>query len=72
MRYTEHHVTGATAHFVQCIWSLSGDAHENAAAPILPDGCVELLLNAGDPVDRHSPAGPAGALAILATAGSAR
>ncbi len=59
MRYTEHHVTGATARFVQCIWSLSGDAHEaGAAAPILPDGCVELLLNAGDPVDRHTPAGP--------------
>ena len=60
MRYTEHLVTGAAAQFVQCIWSLSGDAREAAAAaaPILPDGCVELLLNAGDPVDRHTPRGP--------------
>lgn len=54
MRYAEHAVAGASAHFVKCIWSLTADADEAsaAAAPILPDGRVELLLNTGDPIDR--------------------
>lgn len=59
MKYGEHAVGGAAAHFVQCIWSLHGDGLDPAAtaAPILPDGCVELLLDTGDPVDRHGATG---------------
>jgi AraC-like DNA-binding protein len=54
MRYAEYAVTGASAHFVKCLWSLAADAAEASAAavPILPDGRVELLLSTGDPVDR--------------------
>jgi AraC-like DNA-binding protein len=59
MKYAEHAVGGAAARFVQCIWSLNGDGLDPAATadPILPDGCIELLLDTGDPVDRHSAAG---------------
>ncbi len=56
MKYAEHAVAGAAARFVQCIWSLDGDGLDPAATadPILPDGCIELLLDTGDPVDRHT------------------
>jgi len=59
VRYSERAVGGAAAQFVQCIWSLGAEAHEASAAadPILPDGRVELLLNSGDPVLRHTVTG---------------
>ncbi len=58
MKYAEHAVGGAAARFVQCIWSLNSDGLAAANAdPILPDGRVELLLDTGDPVDRHCATG---------------
>lgn len=56
MKYAEHGVSAVASRFVQCIWSLEGDGLDPAAGadPILPDGCVELLLDTGDPVDRHT------------------
>lgn len=59
MRYSELPVEGAAAQFVQCVWCLSAEVHEASAAadPILPDGRVELLLNSGDPVLRHTATG---------------
>ena len=59
MKYAELAVGGAAGTFVQCIWSLSADDLDPAATadPILPDGCIELLLDTGDPVDRHTATG---------------
>lgn len=59
MRYAEHDVGVAASRFVQCIWSLSADGLDSAATadPILPDGCIELLLDTADPVDRHTATG---------------
>jgi AraC-like DNA-binding protein len=39
---------------VKCIWRLSGPHVDVAMAePIVPDGCVELVLNLADPFIRH-------------------
>lgn len=59
MNYAEYQVGGAAAQFVHCIWTLSGDGldPDAAADPILPDGRIELLLDTGDPVDRHTISG---------------
>ena len=39
---------------VKCFWTLRGPAQVEleAAEPILPDGCVELVLNFADPFVR--------------------
>ena len=43
---------------VRCIWRLRGDRPVVAAAePIIPDGCVEIVLNVGDAFTRHMPNG---------------
>jgi AraC-like DNA-binding protein len=52
--YREIDPPPALAGVVRCIWRLRGPA--TAAAPpepILPDGCVEIVLNVGDPFARH-------------------
>jgi AraC-like DNA-binding protein len=41
------------APFVRCIWRLRG-VTDGAAEPIIPDGCVEIVVNAGDPFVRHT------------------
>lgn len=42
------------APFVRCVWTLTGPAaSERAPQPVVPDGCMELILNFGDPFDRH-------------------
>lgn len=39
---------------IKCIWRLSGRRVDVAMAePIVPDGCVELVLNLADPFIRH-------------------
>src|SRR5262245_50977110 len=39
---------------VRCIWRLYGPRPEFVSAePIIPDGCVELVLNLGDRFVRH-------------------
>jgi AraC-like DNA-binding protein len=43
------------APFVRCLWHLSGPAHAvHDPQPIVPDGCVELVLNCADPFVRVS------------------
>src|SRR5688500_8253200 len=51
--YREIEPSAALAPFVRCLWHLSGPAstaHESQ--PIVPDGCVEIVLNLADPFIR--------------------
>jgi AraC-like DNA-binding protein len=56
LTYTAHAVPAAARRFVQSVWTLRGVSAGRDAdpSPILPDGCVELLLNVGDPTERVS------------------
>lgn len=49
MRYREIHPVKYLARFVECFWTLEGEVNGEAAQPerILPDGCIELILNFG-------------------------
>jgi AraC-like DNA-binding protein len=49
MRYREIKPTPLLRRFVECFWLLEGDGSANGSPPerILPDGCVELILNFG-------------------------
>lgn len=50
IEYREIEPSPALAPFVRCLWHLSGPADAaRAAQPIVPDGCVEIVLNLGDP-----------------------
>jgi AraC-like DNA-binding protein len=54
MRYCEIKPSPPLRRFVECFWTLAGSGF--AAAPperILPDGCVELILNFGDRFLQH-------------------
>jgi AraC-like DNA-binding protein len=59
MRYCEIKPSPRLRRFVECFWTLAGGTSEGggsaAAAPerILPDGCVELILNFGDRFFQH-------------------
>ncbi len=50
MRYREFRVAPWLAKYVECFWVLESGAVRHAVAPerLLPDGCVELMLNFGD------------------------
>ncbi len=51
MRYCEIKPQPQLRRFVECFWTLESDANAPNASqtPILPDGCVELILNCGAP-----------------------
>ena len=50
IEYREIVPSAALAPFVRCVWHLSGPASTvPEAQPIVPDGCVEIVLNLGDP-----------------------
>ena len=50
IEYREIGPSAAFAPFVRCLWHLSGPASAvPVAQPIVPDGCVEIVLNLGDP-----------------------
>ena len=51
MRYREIQPAPALKRFIECFWTLESDPGmgERAAESILPDGCVELILNFGAP-----------------------
>lgn len=55
MRYHEIHPRPPLGNFVECFWTLEGDGPSPAATPerILPDGCVELILNFGERFSQH-------------------
>jgi AraC-like DNA-binding protein len=46
------------ASHVRCLWRLRGPSTDSAPPePIVPDGCVEIVLNLADPFVRHTGAG---------------
>lgn len=55
MRYREIKPTPRLRTFVECFWTLEGEHCLDASPPerILPDGCVELILNFGDRFLQH-------------------
>lgn len=55
MRYREVKPTPPLRSFVECFWTLEGDGFIDGSPPerILPDGCVELILNFGDRFLQH-------------------
>lgn len=55
MRYREIKPTPRLRTFVECFWTLEGERAADASPPerILPDGCVELILNFGDRFLQH-------------------
>ena len=56
MRYHEIPARYPLNSFVECFWTLEGDGPTPGAAPerILPDGCVELILNFGERFSQHT------------------
>jgi AraC-like DNA-binding protein len=56
MRYREHHPQAPLNRFVECFWTLESDGLLEQTQPerILPDGCVELILNFGDRFLQHN------------------
>ncbi len=55
MRYSEIPSRPPLNRFVECLWTLEGDGPSPGGAPerILPDGCVELILNFGERFSQH-------------------
>jgi AraC-like DNA-binding protein len=55
MRYCEIPPRPPLNEFVECFWTLESDGPSPGGAPerILPDGCVELILNFGDRFSQH-------------------
>ena len=55
MRYREIKPSTPLQSFVECFWTLAGDRALESSPPerILPDGCVELILNFGEPFLQH-------------------
>jgi AraC-like DNA-binding protein len=52
-RYREIPPPPALAPFVRCLWHLTGPAElTREPQPIVPDGCVEIVLNCADPFAR--------------------
>lgn len=53
MRYTEIKSQFPLNRFVECFWTLESDVPSSEPERILPDGCVELILNFGAPFSQH-------------------
>lgn len=55
MRYSEHKVAPILAKHIECIWLLESCGEPISASPqrLLPDGCVELILNFSDLFREH-------------------
>lgn len=52
MNYREYKPTSALAPYVKCVWMLDGMT-TGSRERILPDGCIELIFNYGDPYTQH-------------------
>lgn len=48
MAYTEYHPHPALAPYIDAYWKVTGDDSPVAAQTILPDGCVDIIMNLGD------------------------
>lgn len=59
MRYHEFQCAPPLSKNVECLWLLEGDDWQQSTTPerLLPDGCVELILNFGDLFREHKEAG---------------
>jgi len=59
VEYREHGPSAPLASFVQCVWTLEGNATElgDEVQPILPDGRPELVVHFGDAFERVHPNG---------------
>jgi AraC-like DNA-binding protein len=53
MRYSEIKPRFPLSRFVECFWTLEGDDRSQQPERILPDGCVELILNFGAEFSQH-------------------
>src|SRR5688572_19885504 len=54
MHFSQHAAPPPLAHWVKTIWSAQGTRAEFAAPePIVPDGCLEIVLNLADPFADH-------------------
>jgi AraC-like DNA-binding protein len=54
LQYAEFPPPPALRRVVKCIWRLRGPAASaSAPEPVIPDGCVEVVLNCGDPFRRY-------------------
>jgi len=53
MQYCEIKPGNPLNSFVECFWTLESDAPSTQPERILPDGCVELILNFGAPFSQH-------------------
>ena len=53
MLYREFQPTPALAHFVECFWTLEDETPAVQPERLLPDGCVELILNFGECFQEH-------------------
>lgn len=53
MRYSEIKPQFPLDGFVECFWTLESDVPATQPERILPDGCVELILNFGAPFSQH-------------------
>ena len=50
MHYCEIKPHPALQRFIECVWTLKSESKLGMLPePILPDGCIELILNCGDP-----------------------
>lgn len=56
MRYTEFKARPPLNRFVECFWTLESDSNAGTATAerILPDGCVELIINFGARFSQHN------------------
>ena len=54
MRYSEIKSQFPLDQFVECFWTLESDVPSTEPERILPDGCVELILNFGAPFSQHN------------------
>ncbi len=61
LSYREHLPHPMLRPFVRCVWELAGDSQVSEPQVIVPDGCTELVLNLGDPIEQLI--GVAGSLA---------
>jgi len=48
MAYTEYRPHPALALYIDAYWKVTGDDMPMAAQTILPDGCVDIIMNLGD------------------------
>jgi AraC-like DNA-binding protein len=49
LHYHERRPCAALAETIECLWALAAAGQEPSLQPVLPDGCVEVVLHLGEP-----------------------